>query len=120
MFYNPSRVLFVTLIIVTIAFALQGCVASKALTKVVYETKYVHPEMPSEVTDPVKLKRPIDKQEYLAMSADEKESYLTEYNIEAISSLKMCNAKLLKVQSILDKQKGAYSESKPSDKNNSD
>lgn len=94
----------VIIIAIGVGFMLGGC-GTTVKTEVVKESSYYHPSVPEKLFVRVVPERPISKEQYLAMSTWERESYLTNYNISLLKNVATCNRNVSDIKNVLDEAK---------------
>ena len=105
--------------LVTLAFMLLICIALLSACgttpppTIIYKDKYLHTEVPSEVTAKVTPTAPIETDLYLAMTPVQREVYLANYVLDLLGTVASCNNKLTTVETVIKTQKGVQSESQP-------
>lgn len=93
------------LLCIFLVFGLSGCAfGPKYNTLDVKETKVEKIKIDSELTTPCIPNRPMVKEEYLKLLPFDKETYLTNYSIELLGTVKDCNIKLKKIKDFSDAQ----------------
>lgn len=114
MHYKHAQLFMLSVMLLVCIALLSGC-STEPQIKTVYETKYLHTEMPSEVTAKIAPTAPIDIESYIAMSVAQREVYMADYILDLLGSVATCNNKLATVESVIATQKGVQSEDKPKD-----
>lgn len=114
MFSLTARVLTLVLL----AFALLGCASQpKPPVQIVYKTQYIYPSVPKELLTQVTPNPPVSSQVYLQMPVYQREGYLTDYVVDLLGTVAVCNKQLTQVEDYLNKVKqGEGLESQPQDK----
>lgn len=80
---------------------LYGCANGPKLNNIeVVKTKLVYVTMPDNILTPCVPDRPIDKESYLNLKLAQRESYLTDYSISLLSTIKLCNLQLEQARSL--------------------
>lgn len=103
--YFLLQTLSYILLLAGILITLPGCATKgDTITQVVYKTKYIAVQVPSELTTPTTITAVKSTEDYLALPLHERESYLTDYATDALKSLSLCNAKLSSIQTLIEEQ----------------
>lgn len=93
-----------------------GCAFNKPPPPtVVYKTQFIYQEVPERLTKTVTMSRPISKEEYLAMTVYERESYMADYSVQALKSLHKCNAQLGSISELSRRWKESINENQQKD-----
>lgn len=94
---------------ITITLTLTGCglfgkpIKQEPIT--ITETVYVHPQVPKQLFKECIPTKPMAVDQYLSLSQQKKEMYLTDYIVQILGVVKDCNSKLAKIESLLNDQK---------------
>jgi hypothetical protein len=89
------RVLF--LLVITLFLTACASVQKKdSLT--VKEKEVVKVRVPDELLTPCVPERPLSKEDYLSKSFPERETYLTDYSVSLLKTIKECNVKLDRIR----------------------
>lgn len=93
-----------------------GCAFNKPPSPtVVYKTQFIYQEVPEQLTKTVPMSRPISKEEYLAMTVYERESYMADYSVQALKSLHKCNTQLGSISELSRRWKESINENQQKD-----
>ena len=91
--------MFKVILSIFLTFILTGCVTTGQQLEV-RETEVRYEKIPSYLTEPCQPEKLKKREEYLALKPHEKESYLTEYSISLLGTVKDCNIKLNKIDKL--------------------
>lgn len=87
--------------LIFLSFILLGCASGPKLNNVeVVQTKTVYVTIPDNILIPCLPEKPMDKDSYLKLTVPKRESYLTDYSISLLSTIKICNLQLEQARSL--------------------
>ena len=79
---------------------LVGCGTTKPVQPVVVEQEKVVVKVPASLTTPLKPAKVISREEYLALSLEDREDYLTMYSIHLQGVINMANNRLATIKKL--------------------
>ena len=82
-----------------IAFMLTGCFGTTKPLQV-KDTEVRYEKIPKSLTEPCVPEVPKVKEEYMKLKPHERESYLAEYSVSVLGTVKDCNIKLKKIDKL--------------------
>jgi len=107
-------------IMMLLVMSLVGCgIMSKKETEKEYVTEYVTVNVPKDFRVRCKATKPISPNEYIVMTLQQREEYLTDYSITLLGDLRDCDKTRSGVIDLVDRNNNLYkdnlNERKPKD-----
>ena len=83
---------FRILLVLIVSMVLTSCASvQKKYRLTVQEKEVVRVRVPDELLTPCVPERPVSKEEYLSKSFPERETYMTDYSVSLLKTIKECN-----------------------------
>lgn len=108
--------LYICYAIVLFAIISAGGCAQTPIIKTVTQIEYKTVTIPPVLLLPCSVAAPPSQEDYLKANFSEREEYLTNYTVELLGNLKVCNSQISNIKAIQDEQVKAYQPTKESTK----
>jgi len=97
---------FKFLLLFSFSLFLSGCTSGPKLNSIdVVKTEIVYVTIPDNILAECIPEKPIELESYLQLTLPKRESYLTDYSISLLGTLKTCNLQLEQARSLNKKPK---------------